>query len=128
MTAPITAAAMCARASPRPTIRRARACEFRSAARRAVELRGAAGICLGARLAGRRSRAVGQSLHHAPARRLRPERAAHHAPHPGQGRSTAIVNMRWTMTAAKKKSSRLTEALLETAEDMRRIGLLDRAT
>jgi len=32
------------------------------------------------------------------------------------------------MAKAKKKTSRLTEALLETAEGMRRSGLLDRAT
>ena len=32
------------------------------------------------------------------------------------------------MTKAKKKTSRLTAALLETAEGMRRTGLLDRAT
>ncbi len=35
-----------------------------------------------------RSRPVGQSLHHAPTRRVRSEFAPDHAPHPGQGRAT----------------------------------------
>src|SRR5262249_38795420 len=61
------------------------------AARGALALRRSAGIRLGARLARRRSRVVGQSLHHAPARRLRPQQPAHHAPHPSQGRASALL-------------------------------------
>ena len=48
-------------------------------------------VRVGARVARRRPRAVGQPLHHAPPRRLRSRRAAHHAPHPGQGRDAAGV-------------------------------------
>src|SRR5262249_10400994 len=44
---------------------------------------------MGARLACRRSRHVGQSLHHAPTRCIRPEFTPDHAPHPGQGRAAA---------------------------------------
>ena len=47
------------------------------------------GIRLGACVAGRRSRAVGQPLHHASPRRVRSRPAPHHAPHPNQGRSRA---------------------------------------
>src|ERR1700674_4761353 len=36
--------------------------------------------------------------------------------------------MRWTMTMTKKRPSRLAKALLETAADMRKSGLLHRAT
>src|SRR5215831_12197895 len=47
---------------------------------------------MGTRLASRRSRNVGQSLHYAPTRRIRPEFASHHAPHPSQGRATTSVS------------------------------------
>src|SRR5512132_3766110 len=46
---------------------------------------------MGARLARRRSRVVGQSLHHAPPRRLRSEQPAGHAPHPNQRRAAAFL-------------------------------------
>ena len=68
------------------------ACGVRGAARRAVERRRSAGVRLGARVARRRSRLVGQSLHHAPARCVRPEFAADHASHTGQGRAAARLS------------------------------------
>ncbi len=65
----------------------------RGTARRAVELCRPAAIFLGACLARRRPRAVGQPLHHAPPRRLRSQAAPHHASHPGQGRAAAGVRV-----------------------------------
>src|SRR5258707_523250 len=58
--------------------------------RRALRIR------LGACLAGRRSRAVGQPLHHASARPLRRLGAAHHASHANQGQRGAGLMRRFS--------------------------------
>jgi hypothetical protein len=59
--------------------------------RESLEFRRSTGICVGARLARRRSRIVGQSLHHAPAGRLRSEQPASHASHSSQRRAAAFL-------------------------------------
>src|ERR1700722_12417706 len=62
-----------------------RTCRIRSAARSSLGLRRESGVRMGARLARWRSRAVGQSLHHASTRSVRRLGTARHASHPDQG-------------------------------------------
>ena len=58
------------RAPPQCLSGRTRACRIGSAAQRTLGIRGSIGVCVGTRVARRRSGSVGQSLHDAPARRL----------------------------------------------------------
>src|SRR5437016_1827443 len=61
---------------------------------------------MGSRLARRRSRIVGQSLHHAPAGRLRSEQPASHAPHSSQRRAAAFLIARPIATSAHHRGNR----------------------
>src|SRR5436190_10259286 len=61
---------------------------------------------MGARLARRRSRIVGQSLHHASAGRLRSEQPTSHAPHSSQRRAAAFLIAQTIATSAHHRGNR----------------------